>query len=762
MKKFWLRALTAMLSLCLMASGSLAESGSIMPQRTADDRYLRVHNVAALEEDVYFLCYTGEFMSLWRWREGMEQAEEVSRSLMRGDNLNQGQEFPADDLRVKYAVSVLVSDGERLLSVNPATGLVFALQVTGDGLDCTDVVTLADTDVFYRHSRSGDWYAGGEAAVSGDFLYWLGDGWDAVKQENRRRLLCFDLTDGSVVEIPMTMVTAICGYRDEKLAILSGNPGEDAPHSISLYDPADGTIVPYGEIHTSRAVASIAYAAAFDALIWQEATNIRGMQPGGEAQRYAYVPTSANGDLAVSGENVILSLSGKTVVRPMTPGLTAPESLQVMNGYFDGAATAFAELYPDVPLEMVSDVGLEGYASVFSPVNGGERVDVLRVNKSAGTLDFQTLRDAGLLLDLSADPEIAAWVEDLYPPFRELVTGDNGEIWAVPTSTISYTGFFVNKRAMTEMGFTVEDMPANLVELCAFITMWDEKYADRFPNYCCIEYSENTRAYLTDMAISMWIDHCQATGREVRFDDPEFREVMEAVAAVSTVRTDIGMQVTNPEISDYKTGLFWIDCQLVGNWAAYMEEYSDRIFIPLTLTEDTPFHACVEGVELWVVNRETESAEYAFRFIREKLAQVNEKYAHVLLTSRTEPVESPYYAESLAYAQRQLGELQMQLLQATVPEEAETVRLMIAGQEEYMATELLRSRYEITPSAVTNYVEVLAPAIHIRGYHVLRHSGDGVSALERIRDRWLEGVIALEQFIRELDTRLLMLEMRNP
>lgn len=759
MKRYWRRALTALLALLMLTTGALAEVDGIMPQRTADDRYLRVHNVAVVEEDVYFLCYAGEFMSLWHWRGGMEQAEEVSRSLMRGDNLNREQEFPAEDLRVKYAVSVLVSDGERLLSVNPATGLVFSLQVTADGLDCTDVATLADTDVFYRHSRSGDWYAGGRAAVSGDYLYWLGDGWDEVKQENRPRLLCFNLTDGSVAEIPATLVTAICGYRDGKLAILSGNAGENAPHSISLYDPADGTLVAYGEIHTSRSVRNLAYAEAFDALVWQEATNILGMQPGGEAQRYAYVPTRANGELAVSGENVILSLSGKTVVRPLTPGLTAPESLQVMNGYFDNAASAFAEQYPDVPVEMVSDAGTEGYASAFSPVNGGERVDVMRIYKSAGTLDFQTLRDAGMLLDLSADPEIAAWVAELYPPFRELVTGENGEIWAVPTSTTSYTGFFVNKRAMTDMGFTVEDMPANLVELCAFITMWDEKYADRYPKYCCIEYSEKTRQFLTDMAMTMWIDHCQATGRELRFDDPEFREVMEAVAAVSTVRTDVGMQVTNPEISDYKTGLFWIDCQLVGNWAAYMEDYSDRIFIPLTLTEDTPFHACVDGVELWVVNRETESAEYACAFVRQQLAQVSKKYAHVLLTTRTEPVENPYYAESLAFEQRQLGELQMQLLQVAAPEEAEAIRRMIAAQEAYIATELRRSQYEITPSAVENYVGVLVPAMHIRSYNVLQHTGDGVNARERIRDRWLEGVITTEQFIRELDTRMLMLEM---
>ena len=485
-----------------------------------------------------------------------------------------------------------------------------------------------------------------------------------------------------------------------------------------------------------------------------------GMQPGGEPQRHAYVPSTLNGRLAVTGQTLVFATTRATLTRTLVPGLTAPQSLQCMNIAFDAAAEAFAAQYPNVPIEVIRDDDNEGYAALMDPRNGGERLDVLRLYTTDG-FDFTALRDAGMLLDMSGDEEIRAYVEALYPPFRELVTGENGEIWAVPTETVSYTGFFINRKAMTDMGFTAEDMPTNMVELCRFITMWDAKYADAFPNYCCIEYAVNTKRYLTDMAINMWIGHCQATGQALHFDDPEFRRVLEAIADVSTVRTDLGMQVTNPEISDYKSGLFWIDCQLVGNWAAYMEDYSDRIFIPFTLTENTPFHAGVNGVELWVVNRMSESTEYAMRYVREQIAQVNDKYAHVLLTTRTEPVENPYYAETLAYAQRQLGQLQMQLLDALTPEHEAEIRRQITAQEAYIATELKRSMYSVTPSAIENYVNVLAPAMYIHRQNVLQDTSEGVNAMEYIRDRWLNGVITTEQFVREADTRILMLEMAN-
>lgn len=786
-KRYWMRALCAAMVMCLLISGALAQGGSIMPQRGANDTYLRVSDVAVVGEEVFFLVYSGESMALWRWREGMEQAEQVAHGLMRGDNLNQGQQFPREDARMKYAVSILVSDGERLLSVNPGTGLVFAMALEGEQLVCTDVVTLADTDVFYRRSRTGSWYAGATAtAVSGDYLYWLGDGWDEATGSNRPRIVRYSLLDGSAMEIPAadttavaageagvaitpsTFATTLCAYPDGMLCIL-GRPQEDAdgevrPYVVSLYNPADGSVTPVAEIDTTRAVHEIAYVPVLDSIIWQEGTNILGMQAMGPEQLYAYVPTSTAGDMAVLDDMLILSLSGQTFVRPLVPGLTVPESLQVMHGSFDKGAVAFTEAYPDVPLEMINkSVGEDGYGPWLTPADGSNRVDVLRLYTTGGNdRDFVNLRDQGLLLDLSSDPAIVAYVDTLYPPFRALVTGENGEIWAVPTETVSYTGFFVNRKAMQDMGFTPEDMPTNMIELCAFINMWDEEYADRFPNYCCIEYSENTRKFLTDMAIDMWIAHCQATGREILFDDPEFRRVLAAVGSVSTVRTDRGMQVTNPEISDYKSGLFWVDCQLVGNWAPYMEDYSDRIFIPLTLTENTPFHAGVEGVELWVVNSGTESPDYAMKYVSGRIPQVNDKYAHVLQSTRTEPVESPYYAESLASANRELGDLQLQLLHIESPEEAASLEKRIREQEAYMNGDLLRQKYTIAPSAVDNYVSVIAPAMYIERWNVLQHTSEGVNSREYIRDRWLNGVIDDEQFIREMDTRLLMLEMAQP
>lgn len=765
MKKMLMRMLSLALCLMLAAPCALA-AGSVMPQEGPNETYLRVTDLAAVGENVYLLAYSGRNMSLWRWRDGMEMAEMVKDDFMRGDDLARDTPMEGTGLAVKYAIAAIASDGERLLGVNPASGLVYEIVVAEDGVTFRDVVTLENCERFYRRSRYGEYFAGVSAtAASGEYLYWLGDGWDAAEENNVSRITRFSLADGSAQDLPVDRVTTICAWKEGKICILSRPVGEREDHSrlpydVSVYDPADGSIVKAGEIDTTRAVSRIAYVPELDSLIWQEGTNIMGMQAWGPEQLYAYVPTSTSGEMAVAGDMLVLSVAATTAVHQLVPGLTVPESLQVMHGSYDQAAQAFAEKYPDVPLEMINEsVGEAGFAPWLNPTDGTERVDVLRLYTSNSDDDYTALREAGMLMDLSFNPEIVAWVEGLYPPFREYVTGENGEIWAVPTETVSYTGFFVNRKAMTDMGFTAEEMPTNMVELCEFITMWDAQYADRFPNYCCIEYAENTRRYLADMAIDMWIGHCQAMEQPLHFDDPEFRRVMDAISQVSTVRADIGMQVTNPEISDYKSGLFWVDCQLVGNWAAYMEDYSDRIFIPLTLTENTPFHAEVEGVELWTVNSLSESGEYAAKLVSEQIAQVNDKYAHVLRMDRTEPVESEYYAEQLAGAQRRLGELQMNLLGAENPDAEAYIRQQITQQEAYMATELLRSKYTVTPSAIENYVNVIAPSMYIRRGNVLQDTSEGVRVIEYVRDRWLNGSITTEQFVREVEASLLMIEL---
>ena len=570
-------------------------------------------------------------------------------------------------------------------------------------------------------------------------------------------------------DLPAENVSALCAYRDGTMLYVKPDvmSKKEGVYTFAawVYDPAKDEAVRMGSIESSMAssgsISRIAYSQELDALLYQDGTRILGVHNFGGEKLYAYVNTQAIGRLEVIGDMLIHSTAGMTIVRDLVEGLTVPESLQITGGSFDQAARAFSSKYPDVPLSYASVKSKydDGWAEALKTQEDGETIDVIALHTATDGNVFRTLKEGGQLLDLSGNADIMAYVDALYPPFRELVTTEDGKIVAVPVSTQSYTGFFVNRRAMQEMGLTVEDMPTNLVDMVAFLNRWNAEFAQKYSNYACIEYTENTRWYMLDLMIEMWISYCQATDQPLHFDDPVFREMMAALETLETANTDASMKETNPEVSDYKTGLFWMRCQLVGNWASYMEDYSDRIFIPLTLTEDTPFVACIDNVELWTVNAATESAEFAMKFVNEEIASVNDKYRHVLLTTETEPVDNPYYAGLVEFTLKTLEELRAEQERARSDEERVNIQAAIEEHESYMNREMLRDKYSVTPSAIENYVNVIAPAMYVHSWNLLENTSEGVYTVERLMDNWLAGTITTEQFIAEGEARLLMLEM---
>ena len=771
MKKCWTAGIVLTLLLTLLTGTALAANATIIPLNE-EGNYRSVTGTVVVGETAYFLVYTHDGMEIWHWQEGMETAEKAVGGLLRDTDLGDYDMMVEKygEEKVKYAVTALASDGERLLGVNHKSGLIYEISLSDGEAVFRDVATMEDTAFFYRDSGEDRWYWSPLAtASSGGYLYWFSSGWDSAKDQNVKRITRISLTDGTVKDLPAENVSALCAYRDGTMLYVKHDAlnAKDGLYTFSawVYDPAKDEAVRMGSIESSMVsggdISRIAYSQELDALLYQDGTRILGVRNFGEEKLYAYLSTQTLGRLEVIGDTLIHGTAGMTIVRDLVEGLTVPESLQVAGSSFNQAARAFSTKYPDVPLSYagVKDKYDESWTEALKKQEDGETIDVIALHTATDDNVFQKLKEGGQLLDLSGNADIMAYVDALYPPFRELVTMEDGKVVAVPVSTQSYTGFFVNRRAMQEMGLTIEDMPTNLVDMVAFLNRWNAEFAQKYPNYACIEYTENTRWYMLDMMIEMWISYCQATDQPLHFDDPVFREMMAALETLETANTDASMKVTNPEVSDYKTGLFWMRCQLVGNWASYMEDYSDRIFIPMTLTADTPFVACIDNVELWAVNAETESAEYAMKLLSEEIAAVNDKYRHVLLTTETEPVDNPYYAGQVEFALKTLEELRAELENARSDRERVNIQAAIEEQESYMNREMLRDKYSVTPSAIENYVNVIAPAMYVHGWNLLENTSEGIYTVERLMDSWLAGMISTEQFIAEGEARLLMLEM---
>ena len=359
---------------------------------------------------------------------------------------------------------------------------------------------------------------------------------------------------------------------------------------------------------------------------------------------------------------------------------------------------------------------------------------------------FRSLMDSGLLLDLSGYPELMEYINVLYPLYRDFVSKDGG-IYGIPWMANSYNGWFINKKVMKDMGLTAADIPTNLVDMCAFAEKWNTEYAQKYPHYTLLDGTVDYRDRLLKGILELWSDYREANGQEIDLNDPLLKEALSALDAVNLDKLTDGQNQTNPEISDYKQALIWTGCKTVGNWETYMEDFSDRIFIPMTLTADTPYVCPVETVSIWTVNAATKNADYAAALLAEAIKEQIYTYAYALRSDRTEPLVSEYYADTVAAEQKYLEELE-----ARVEESANkaTILKRIEDQKKYMATELMQRAYSVTASAVKNYVEVILPACFIEqedGFADPVQEAEGMGLISRYARRNL----TMEEFITRMN-----------
>lgn len=761
MKRIVMRILLTALCLCLLCSSVLADNLSLMPLEKIN-RVRTFRDVVTVGDTVWMSVYTNGELQLWRWKSGMDKAEAAAGELIPAASYSSVEDMlmsMAAEVKIPdtaHAVSVLFSDGGSLYGFNHHNGLVFTIEVEDQEAVFSDVINLQDTSVMYRMTGEYSWYNAPQSIACVDNkLLWHYAERDDKTLETSFRLRVFDLSDGSSMDVQAERVEGVCAYKDGKAIVVTRDGGEDVL-TINACDVTTGELIPIMNTNEVDYLSDLVYSEQFDAVLWQDGTSIMGIRDG-EVSRYAYLPVKTQGSIDVAGDTMIYAGSSSAYARTLVEGYETEHSVKVLSGVMNDAMTKFTEKFPVVPVYNEGKYSgmeetLEAYVEVFK---GDDAPDVARMYVQDAP--FAQLRDGGYLLDLYGYPSIASYVEQLYPVFRDYVTKDGG-IYGVPVSAGSYNGFFINRKVMEKIGLTEEEIPTNLVDLCAFITRWNDEFALKYPDYAALDGVDDYRRAMYDMIMNNWMGYCEATGQELHFEDPILKEMLTALAEMRTDKIEETLKTTDPEKSDYKQGLIWTDCQLVGNFATYMEDFSDRIFLPMTLTKDTDLHVEVSTVQLYCVNSETKEAEYSVRLLEEYIAAINDKYKHVLLTTETEPVENPYTKSNMKYHNEEIADQEKRVREAKTEEERKAWQAELDALYEYVEQAIQWDFYTIHPSAIENYVKVISPAMYIR---VPGAQAMNMGDVTDMMDRFLAGEESVDQFVRKLEATLMMEKMKN-
>ena len=787
-----------MICSCLTLSGAVAEDQSFtaadVPENlfssTDDADYYSLESMVAVGSTLYASMYTSYGRTLAYWQPGMEKEKMIGLKEVTNDNggsyktstllfatdYSDAETLKADAAEkgiadTDHVLSNLFTDGTRLMSVNPFTGLVFEVQVDGDGLVYKDIVTLQETNLFFHvYSDDGTSYVIGgssvSATVTGDkLLVFINDWDDGGKSANK--LYIADLATGAVKTSTVEHVYGLTGYKDGKAVVRlwdidNSYNAETQTYDygdLAIYDPAADTAQSIGKIDTYSNM--FLYCAALDTIIYQNNTKVMGFVGDQFTKKQiGYMPVDYVGYAATIGKTYIAASYESTVARDLNLGFQADQYLMVANmGYMYQGAQLFTERYPNIPVYFDNNY----YSSMESinqaMVSGDNTVDVFAMSITYGS--FETLMKKGYCADLSGYTALTDAIGRMYPVFQNQLMKD-GKLYAIPYNVYGSGSWFYDTGVLKEVGLTEEELPTNFVELCEFITRWNDEFVDEYPEYWLMEGTGSTglKAELLGIMLSTYIDYCNYEGQDITFDTPAFREMMQAWEKVECDQID--KQMADDEANDtYRTGLLNQYYTTVGDfsWMTGKNEYAK--YLPITLTADTDEFFSASMTVLFI-NPNSTHMEAALNLLNCTLEALDNSTKYTLFTDMTEPVRNSSYDRMLSSEQEYLDSLKKQLETADEADK-QYIEESIKSEEEYIEKTLPQYEYDISAEAIQYYHENVVPKICIRkpSFVSSGSSSDSNSELRNLVTRYNGGQITLDQFIREADNKMRMMRMED-
>lgn len=195
-------------------------------------------------------------------------------------------------------------------------------------------------------------------------------------------------------------------------------------------------------------------------------------------------------------------------------------------------------------------------------ISGETAIDLVALDVDGG---FDAMLEKGYCADLSSSQVLMDFVQGLYPAVQKEIMKD-GKLYAIPVS-ISSSVLCYNVDKLEEVGLTQEDVPTNLVDLCAFITRWNNEWMDdeNKANVMPICTLSSNRQIVFDMMLNGYIDYYDATGQTLDFDTPLFNQLLTALDNMVADNLDRPAVMSDMEYDEFYqlySGLFLEDSLL--------------------------------------------------------------------------------------------------------------------------------------------------------------------------------------------------------
>lgn len=595
-------------------------------------------------------------------------------------------------------------------------------------------------------------------------LYWN----DVSSAYGINTLLRIGTADGKITKLGEYPIWDMVAYRDGKLLVryydqyATSEDGMDQP-AIMTFDPVSQAMDLVLTM-PSYNCGGVAWDAETDTIYYADSSCVYRLVSGATvAEKCGYLlPSYGHGDTSaeiVDGYYFVEDYSASTNIYVTTtdPALLPERTLKLAVSYADETIRAFSNDRKDVAVEL-TDMGWDVETITQGMITGSNSADVLMLYMQSGA--FGILRDKGYCVDLSSSEVLMEAVSAMYPQMVKDLLKD-GKLYAVPASMGVYVDYAYYPSVLEAVGLSEEDLPTTWKEMLDFIERWEKEIApDWEDDYDLFDQTGSLyNSLFSNIFGAQVLEGEDNEDGLLHFNTTAFVDTLKRLEEIRPLLEQMS------EGDDTIGGVYYYDdmgmpSSLLTTYYSALpynshngDNYSAKPLL-LKVSEDSDY--TIGGqMSVYFVNPNSANKELATEFLEYVVQHMESRTKILLNPDANEPVETSYYASSMKYAQENLESIQRDYEEAAEEDKADLKESLDSMQRwiDYIEED----RWDVSVQDIANYREV-APYVIISTNAWA--SGDMTNASNAMQ-RYMDGNMDAEQFAKEFDRIVTMMQMEN-
>lgn len=605
-------------------------------------------------------------------------------------------------------IGYLFTDGKVLYGLHPYTGQIFKIE-DGQLNACVQIpknLLYAEEEEFFREIK-GITYAGEK------LILLLGT--DTYDDYEKTEIVLIDLNDQKHQVSAIKNVQSIAAGTAGKLLVYVG--AEQA--AIWQYDIATDTLEKMVE-QIEDGIFPSGLTGYKQSVVYLEDSKVVLIDENGKDLVKAYMPIqyAHTSTPSACSENGMYAYPYSNYVFLRDVGIEGEAKqtvLTLMGNVSSKTIIDFTIQNPDIAV--VTTESMNPNELIQAAVSGDSGVDLFVLSAPG---DFYSMKEKGYISALNTSEKLIGEARKLYPAMQDVVfSGDS--LLGYPVS-VSPKSWMVNETKWNEMN--LGDYPKTYNELFEKIEMWLNEYATDYPEYTLADVQQMGLNTLVLSMVEAYIHENEASGMQLTFDTPSFREMMKCVSDNAYLLSEENEQWGMPLLTS----------MYLGFGTCYTDSDLNRMILPPALDLNGKQSLYAE-MSILAVNAASKNAEVATRFVEFCAENLSNTVRYEMEPALNEPVESSAYYVRVAELQGKINDLAEQLEKADQDARYAIKEKII--QAEAKLEQLEERKWEIDPKSIEIYRSAAENLkVSYKSPLLLKGENGGYEALRSVVDKY--------------------------